>query len=57
MTLSLFLVPSDEFLEDNLDSVKVTLSQDELEEINVIAPKGIAAGTRYPEIGMQMVNR
>lgn len=45
------------FLEDNLDGVKVTLSQDELEEINVIAPKGIAAGTRYPEVGMQMVNR
>ena len=38
-------------------AIEVTLSDAELRRIDAIAPKGIAAGTRYPEAGMATVNR
>lgn len=43
-------------LKDNLDAVDITLSQQDLDQINHIAPLGVAAGDRYPELGMTWVN-
>ncbi|MDB4887833.1 MAG: aldo/keto reductase [Gemmatimonadetes bacterium] len=45
------------YLEENLGALHVTLSKDDLRRIDDIAPKGVAAGTRYPEAGMATVNR
>jgi aryl-alcohol dehydrogenase-like predicted oxidoreductase len=35
------------YLEENIGAVNITLSKQELEEIEYIAPKGVAAGLRY----------
>lgn len=40
------------YLEENVGAAEVTLSKSDLAAIDDIAPKGIAAGTRYPEQGM-----
>lgn len=45
------------YLEENVGAVDVTLTPDDLRKIDEIAPKGVAAGTRYPEAGMAAVNR
>ena len=45
------------YLDENVGSLKVQLTKDELAEINRIAPKGAAAGQRYAEAGMKAVNR
>jgi len=41
------------YLEENVGAVQVTLSQQELDEIEAIAPKNVAAGERYaaPQMG------
>ena len=44
-------------VEENAAAVDVALSQDDLATLERIAPKGIAAGTRYPERFMSWVNR
>ncbi len=44
-------------LEENIGALTVSLSRDELEQIDEIAPKGVASGMRYPERGMAAVNR
>ena len=44
------------YLEENVGALNVKLTKEELSEIDAIAPKGIAAGTRYPEGGMKLVN-
>ncbi len=44
-------------LEENLASLSIKLSPDDLRRIAEAAPKGAAAGTRYPEEGMRSVNR
>lgn len=44
-------------LEENLAALSVTLSPAELEYIDELAPKGIAAGARYHEQAMSAVNR
>ncbi|GAB3508925.1 aldo/keto reductase [Emticicia fontis] len=44
------------YLEENMAAAAITLSADELAEIDAIAPKNIAAGTRYPAASMQFVN-
>jgi aryl-alcohol dehydrogenase-like predicted oxidoreductase len=36
------------YLDENLDALGVTLTADELRRIDVIAPRGVAAGERYP---------
>jgi aryl-alcohol dehydrogenase-like predicted oxidoreductase len=46
-----------QYLEENVDALAVTLTPDDLQRIDAIAPKGVAAGTRYPEGGMATVNR
>jgi aryl-alcohol dehydrogenase-like predicted oxidoreductase len=44
-------------LEANLRAVAVDLSSEDLRRLDEVMPKGAAAGTRYPEPGMQTVNR
>jgi aryl-alcohol dehydrogenase-like predicted oxidoreductase len=43
-------------LEENLGALDVHLSQADLERIEAIAPKGVAAGLRYPEATLRHVN-
>jgi len=45
------------YLEENIGAADITLSADELAEINTIAPKNVATGTRYPAASMQFVNK
>ncbi|HZH15100.1 MAG TPA: aldo/keto reductase [Archangium sp.] len=45
------------YLEENCAAADIRLSPEELREIDTIAPKGAAAGTRYPEAGMKSVHR
>ena len=45
------------YLEENVRAVDVSLTPADLRRIEHIAPKGVAAGTRYPEAGMKTVNR
>ena len=44
------------YLDENLASLKIALSAEDLAEIDRIAPKGVAAGTRYPEILMHVLD-
>lgn len=46
-----------EFLEENVGAVNVRLTAEDLARIDAIAPRGVAAGLRYPEGGMRSVNR
>ncbi len=43
-------------LEENLASANISLSTEELAAIEAAAPKGVAAGTRYPEASMQVLD-
>ena len=44
-------------LEENAKAVEVDLTSTDTSEIVEIAPKGVAAGSRYPAAGMATVNR
>ena len=44
-------------LEENLGALDVQLSVADLQRINEVAPLGVAAGTRYPEAMMNLLNR
>jgi aryl-alcohol dehydrogenase-like predicted oxidoreductase len=44
------------YLEENLAALNVELTREDLNRIDAIAPKNVAAGTRYPEAGMRLVN-
>jgi aryl-alcohol dehydrogenase-like predicted oxidoreductase len=44
------------YLEENVGAVTVPLSRDDLTSIDEVAPKGAAAGLRYPESMMPFVN-
>jgi aryl-alcohol dehydrogenase-like predicted oxidoreductase len=44
-------------LEENAAAVDVEMTSEDVAELDRIAPKGVAAGLRYPERGMQTVNR
>ncbi|UOQ71208.1 aldo/keto reductase [Hymenobacter cellulosilyticus] len=44
------------YLEENLGALQVQLSSEELRQLDEIAPKGVAAGQRYPEQMMRSVN-
>jgi aryl-alcohol dehydrogenase-like predicted oxidoreductase len=44
-------------LGENIDAIEIELTAEELQQIEEIAPIGIAAGTRYPEAIMGTVNR
>lgn len=43
------------YLEENVGAVEITLSKEELQRIDEVAPKGVAVGNRYPD--MSSVNR
>jgi aryl-alcohol dehydrogenase-like predicted oxidoreductase len=45
-----------EHLEENTAALKITLTSDDLERINEIAPQDAASGDRYTEGGMKAVN-
>lgn len=45
------------YLEENVAALEVKLTPEDLRRIDEIAPKGVAAGTRYPEAAMKAVNR
>ncbi|WP_242335100.1 MULTISPECIES: aldo/keto reductase [Anaeromyxobacter] len=44
------------YLEENVAAASIRLTPEELARIDRIAPKGAAAGERYPEAGMKTVN-
>lgn len=44
------------YLEENVGALNVDFTKEELREIDAIAPKDVAAGTRYAEGGMKIVN-
>ena len=44
-------------LVENAGAVDVALTPEELARIEAVAPKGVAAGERYAEAGMRLVNR
>ncbi|HEV2801280.1 MAG TPA: aldo/keto reductase [Pyrinomonadaceae bacterium] len=44
------------YLEENVGALEVRIMPEELARIDEIAPKGVAAGTRYPAAGMAAVN-
>ncbi len=44
------------YLEENIGSLQVTLTDADLRRINEVFPSGITAGERYPEAGMKGVN-
>jgi aryl-alcohol dehydrogenase-like predicted oxidoreductase len=45
-----------EYLEDNAAAVNVTLTAGELEQLATIAPRDAAAGSRYPEEMMGLLD-
>ena len=45
------------YLEENTGATKITLSEKDLQEIDAIAPKNVAAGLRYPEAMMKSVDK
>ena len=45
------------YLEENLGATQIMLSRRDLASMDEIAPKGAAAGERYPTAGMSSVNR
>ncbi|HEX2218300.1 MAG TPA: aldo/keto reductase [Gemmatimonadales bacterium] len=44
------------YLEENVRALEVELSAADLEQIDEVAPKGVAAGERYNEAGMRTIN-
>jgi aryl-alcohol dehydrogenase-like predicted oxidoreductase len=46
-----------ERLEENAAAVDITLTREELAELDEAAPVGVAAGTRYTEGGMATINK
>ena len=44
-------------LEENAQAVGIALSNSDLARIDAVAPKGVAAGARYAETGMQLLDR
>jgi aryl-alcohol dehydrogenase-like predicted oxidoreductase len=45
------------YLEENVGALDVQLTAQDLARIDAVAPRGVAAGLRYPESGMRSVNR
>jgi len=46
-----------QYLEENAGALQLKLTAEDLRRINEVAPQGAAAGTRYPQAAMAMVNR
>jgi len=45
------------YLEQNVAALDVELTEEDLKRIDEVAPKGVAAGARYPEEALRAVNR
>ena len=45
------------YLEENAAAVEVEVTTADLRRLNEVAPKGVAAGARYPEPMMELLNR
>lgn len=45
------------YLQENIGSVDISLTSEDLAHINEVSPKGVAAGSRYPEAMMKLVGR
>ena len=45
-----------QYLEENIRALEVELTPADLEQIEEVAPKGVAAGARYHEAGMRTIN-
>ncbi len=45
------------YLEENAGAAQIRLSADDLRRIDEAAPRGVAAGERYPAMGMRTVHR
>jgi len=45
------------YLEENVGALEVMLTADDLERIEEAAPKNVAAGSRYPEAMMKLLNK
>lgn len=45
------------YLEENVGALEVQITPEELKRIDEVAPRGVAAGERYPEASMSAVNR
>ena len=43
-------------VEENAGAAALTLTPDDLNALNAIAPRGVAAGSRYPEPAMRLLN-
>lgn len=43
-------------LQSNIEALEICLSTNDLSQLNQIAPLGVAAGDRYPEMGMTWIN-
>ncbi len=46
-----------EYLEENIGALDVILTEQDLNRIDEVLPKGTVAGTRYPESAMKMLGR
>ncbi len=44
------------YLEENIRALEIELTPADLEELDEVAPKGVAAGERYNEAGLRTVN-
>ncbi|MDI1442746.1 aldo/keto reductase [Polyangium sp. 6x1] len=44
------------YLEENVAADAITLSADDLARLDAVMPRGVAAGARYPEMSMRLVN-
>jgi len=44
------------YLEENVAALGLKLTQEDLKRIEEISPRDVAAGSRYPEPGMKLVN-
>lgn len=54
--IPLFGTKRRKYLEENMYALEVHLSKEDLDRIESIAPKGIAAGLRYPEAMMKLIS-
>ena len=45
------------YLRENVDALDVMLNADDLERIDEVAPKDVAAGSRYPEAMMRLLGK
>src|SRR5437867_4104813 len=45
------------YLRENVDALDVLLNADDLERIDEVAPKDVAAGSRYPEAMMKLLGK